>query len=1197
MYLKSLTLKGFKSFADRTVMRFEPNLAAVVGPNGSGKSNISDAVLWVLGERNAKNLRGQYMEDVIFAGSSARKPVSVAEVELCLDNSDGTLPVDFTEVSIGRRMYRNGESEYLINGSVVRRMDVLDVLHDSGLGTGTNSIISQGNLDSVLSSRPEDRRALIEEAAGVLKHKERKAKSERKLARMDANLTRVRDIAKEVERQLGPLKRKADRAAVHAQLTEELSNLRLALAVDDLNALRVQWDQAKARDERLSAESADLEERLAAVQKELDARQEELALRSSVEGKAAEALSRANACVERFRSASLLLEEKKRRAQQDLATHARTLEESRLAQTQLEQQERESAQALAQATAEHEKAAQALAQLEGELARNKTSRSELRKQVEASTARQRSATHRVEALQARKEALGESIAEQRAQSRLLEKQLEEVTSRKQKASDELGQAQASDAACREAAARLGAAESQAREQLGQAMRARDELRQAVDEARDAFARLSAERAALEELERAEERSNDMLSWLLSGESEHASLPDMTPLTHVMGVPAEWELAAEACLADRLRALVLHDQSQAKQVVAALADAGVAGQASFAVEELAARQAQRSPIEEDAVCLADLAQVEESFRPVVQALLGQVFCADAADQALERAAHASPGALFATRDGVVASSDGVVRVVHLTEEERSRSALARRRALEAVRADEREAQRRFEGLESDLAQAEDVLRAAQSRSLTASEEAAQARGSAESAARELARAQEESETVGQLHDELVQTQAANAAASSDTQGQAEQIEAELAEQRALMERERTGLDELQTSLDPIQRLIVDLSNRISDARLETARLDERVAYGQRMTASRAREREAALRATAEAEERIVRARTVSRRIDPLISAVGQLAERATLTALALEQRSGAEQAFSHELSDAVAQSSRRLRELRERLDGVKSNHAEARVVKGRLEVQVEAAVTAITQDCGVSLETAAKTPALEDRAAAEEEAGKLERRLKAIGSVSPDALRDYESVRERHEFLSTQLEDMDKARRLLSDIVSIIDERMRMDFLTTFDQVNEYFQEIFSTLFPGGSASLLLEDPEEPETTGVEVNAHPVGKRVKKMSLLSGGEKSMTALALLFAVYRTRSTPFYILDEVEAALDDTNLRRLLAYLDTVRDTTQFIMITHQRRTMEQADILYGVSMQSDGVTRVISQKLEQAISHAAHNGSAASNTTT
>ena len=262
MHLKSLVLKGFKSFADRSVLAMEPGITAVVGPNGSGKSNISDAVLWVLGERNAKHLRGQAMEDVIFAGSSARKSVGVAEVDLVLDNSDGTLPVDYSEVAITRRMYRSGESEYLINGTVARRMDVLDILHDSGLGTGTHSIISQGSLDSILQSKPEDRRALIEEAAGVLKHKQRKAKSERKLAAMDAHLARVKDVAAEVERQLGPLERKAKRARTYQGLAAELSDLSLSLAVDDLRTLRRAWDGAQTREQALQAE---LEEKRAAI--------------------------------------------------------------------------------------------------------------------------------------------------------------------------------------------------------------------------------------------------------------------------------------------------------------------------------------------------------------------------------------------------------------------------------------------------------------------------------------------------------------------------------------------------------------------------------------------------------------------------------------------------------------------------------------------------------------------------------------------------------------------------------------------------------------------------------------------------------------------------------------------------------------------------------------------------------------------
>ena len=272
MYLKSLVLKGFKSFADRSVLSLEPGITAIVGPNGSGKSNISDAVLWVLGERNAKHLRGQAMEDVIFAGSSARKATGLAEVDLVLDNSDGTLPIDYNEVAITRRMYRSGESEYLINGTVARRMDVLDILHDSGLGTGTHSIISQGSLDSILQSKPEDRRALIEEAAGVLKHKQRKAKSERKLEQMDQHLARARDVVAEVERQLGPLERKAKRARAYQGLAAELSELNLQLAVDDLRVLQRKWDEASTREQPLEAE---LEERRDAIA-QAEARAEEM---------------------------------------------------------------------------------------------------------------------------------------------------------------------------------------------------------------------------------------------------------------------------------------------------------------------------------------------------------------------------------------------------------------------------------------------------------------------------------------------------------------------------------------------------------------------------------------------------------------------------------------------------------------------------------------------------------------------------------------------------------------------------------------------------------------------------------------------------------------------------------------------------------------------------------------------------------
>ena len=382
MYLKSLVLKGFKSFADRSVLALEPGITAVVGPNGSGKSNISDAVLWVLGERNAKHLRGQAMEDVIFAGSSARKPVGIAEVDLVLDNADGTLPIDYDEVAITRRMYRSGESEYLINGTVARRMDVLDILHDSGLGTGTHSIISQGSLDSILQSKPEDRRALIEEAAGVLKHKQRKAKSERKLAAMDAHLARVRDVASEVERQLGPLERKAKRARAYQGLSAELADLSLALAVDDLRTLRRGWDEAVERERTLVAE---LEQRRIAISQaegRAEELQEKIRLESVDAGELARQHRRASSAVERFDGAALLLHEKRRAAQSYEAELRVTLEANKAKRARAESDRVQAAAQLTEVQHERAQADATVARLVGEQSENARKRRSLERESE-----------------------------------------------------------------------------------------------------------------------------------------------------------------------------------------------------------------------------------------------------------------------------------------------------------------------------------------------------------------------------------------------------------------------------------------------------------------------------------------------------------------------------------------------------------------------------------------------------------------------------------------------------------------------------------------------------------------------------------------------------------------------------------------------------------------------------------------------
>ena len=1176
MYLKSLTLKGFKSFADRTVMKFEPGVAAIVGPNGSGKSNISDAVLWVLGERNAKNLRGQSMEDVIFAGSSARKPVSVAEVELLLDNSDGTLPVDFAEVSIGRRMYRSGESEYLINGNVVRRMDVLDILHDSGLGTGTNSIISQGNLDSVLSSRPEDRRALIEEAAGILKHKERKAKSERKLAQMDAHLDRVHDITAEVERQLKPLERKARKARTYQTLSAELQEVKLHLAVDDLRVLQKRWDETLAQEAELEKSQQVTKEEMTKAEASLDALQQKLHERGSQEGSLNERYRRAQASFERLNSTAMVVREKQNGFLSEAERLTRFVEEGRVRRSAAEKELAEAQSAAETAKRAHEQAQVQLQKLEAQHKSHTSERNALRKQVDTLMAEQRSLTHRQETIQATQEALRENLSEKRARAQVIDAHVADAKQRQEAAQ---AQSQELQQAAQKLSEQYKAAQekdAQARERLNALVIKRDQLRKSLDEARQAYTRASAECAALEELERASESANPLLGELLDQREQLA--PSVQLFTHAVTAPDELDSLVELLLGEDIRALIANDADQARE----LAFRALGSDAYGAVSLIDGKQnlAVTSGVPQ-LPRLIDQLEVAPVFASQIEALLGDVYIAPSLTEALEARKTYQGNFRFACLEGCVVTNRGTILVAHRSEEEQKNSALARRRALEKARKTEQETAQRYEQVQDENEALEADLRSAQTESLTYSETLANLKGRSESATRDAEQSAQNLEALSRELERLVREQQENEAFLAKAQPDSDELEKELSQVLAKLTLNKDEVAKIEQTLSPLRRSIVSLSEKLSDARLEAARLSERYAYAQRMEQTRRQEINSSAREDEASNRRIAVARGAAHRADALLSTLASLTDAASLVSLRLEQESHDEAQLSRELHDQIAEATRVSREVRERFEGFNTRLGDVRIEKGRLEIQVDAGIKAIVEDCATPLEQALSLDPLENRTDAEERAGSLERRIKNMGTINPDAAEEFEEVNERYQYLSAQLEDMRLARKSLARIVNVIDERMKNDFIETFEQVNANFSEIFSTLFPGGQAHLSLVDPEDLEHTGVDVNAQPVGKRVKKMSLLSGGEKSMTAMALLFAVYRIRQTPFYILDEVEAALDDTNLRRLIAYLDVIRDQTQFIMITHQRRTMESADILYGVSMQADGITKVVSQKLDNA----------------
>ena len=1186
MYLRSLVLKGFKSFADRSALSLEPGITAVVGPNGSGKSNISDAVLWVLGERNARHLRGQAMEDVIFAGSSARRATGVAEVELVLDNSDGTLPVDYREVSITRRMYRSGESEYLINGTLARRMDVLDILHDSGLGTGTHSIISQGSLDSILQSDASDRRALIEEAAGVLKHKQRKAKSERKMEKMEAHVARVRDVVAEVERQLGPLARKAKRAQTYAEISGELAQVKLDLAVDDLRRLQTRWDESKRVHDELTRAAEEARAQVEALEAQAAQLQEQMSQDMAGAGELSRSHQACRSAAERLDSALMRIRDRRRAAQQRASELRIALESSKarreamlaeLAQANATcsqageelDQVRAKAAALGTSSAEAAEAASQMQQTARELARD-----EKEHQSELDECRRRLAETR------------EANASRAAYQKVLAEQLADAEAAVLVAKADAEAASEQARAAHEALEGIAEQEQKAAALVGSCVQAREATRTALDEARASEQSLAAQVDALEEMERATvQDAGAARAWI----AEHmASLPgNIEPLSSVVKAAPGAEALTEMLLSEDVMSLLIDDPDDIPSTLAALPEEELGG-VTFLLRRDASRDgmaaaARASRFSGDGHALIDDLTFPESARGAVLATLGDVVVCDTLGKAL--AAHKADtlGLRFATDAGDVVWPFGKVSIGAAAGGEHGVLARVRRteelkRGLEAARTATQAAAERAQA-------AEEQLTDAQGASLDMSRQLAMMRGSAQADAQ---RAEEAASKLARTEEELAGLMRKSEQAAADSQRDQDDtqvLDARIAELQSALDAIQAQRTSVEAELEPAAERAKQLAAELSEAKLTLAKMEERARYAERMASRRAADLEELASRDAETAE-VLRVKEASAlRLEPLIELFERLARTARDQADAIGERAHRAQDESKGFHARISEARQAAQAAHRAYDDAAERLNENRVEGARLEMQVEAAVAAITQDCGVPVDHALDRPLLEDRAGAEEEALRLSKRIANLGTINPDAAEEYEELKARFDYLAGQLADLDSARRALGRIDRVIDERMKDDFARTYRQVDENFQEIFATLFPGGSAHLSLDAPDDLEGSGVEVNAQPAGKRIAKMSLMSGGEKSLTALALLFAVYRIRSTPFYILDEVEAALDDSNLRRLAAYIDSLRHTTQLIMITHQRRTMEMADVLFGVSMQADGVTKVVSQKLDRALEYA------------
>ncbi|WP_051966636.1 chromosome segregation protein SMC [Kitasatospora mediocidica] len=1188
MHLKSLTLRGFKSFASATTLRFEPGITCVVGPNGSGKSNVVDALSWVMGEQGAKSLRGGKMEDVIFAGTTGRAPLGRAEVSLTIDNTDGALPIDYAEVTITRTMFRNGGSEYALNGETCRLLDIQELLSDSGIGREMHVIVGQGQLDSVLHADPMGRRAFIEEAAGVLKHRKRKEKALRKLDAMAANLNRVQDLVAELRRQLGPLGRQARIARRAAGIQADLRDARLRLLADDLLTLRRAVEAEVADELALRLRRSTVEQELAAAQQReavLEAQVEQLGPRLE---SARQAWYQLSALVERTRGTIGLAEARVRHAAAGGAAEERRGREPEEMEREAERIRTEEAM-LTEALEQAQDALAEAVDARGELERALAAEERRLKAVARAIADRREGLAR---LQGQAAAARSRAASAEAEIGRLADARDQATERARAARQELELLEERVAALEAGDEELDAAHEAARERLAGAERHLSTVRDAASSAERERAALTARHEALS----LGLRRKDGTGALLASADRPAGL--LGPAGALLRVGAEHRTAIAAALgvaadavavdsldaaAQALRLLRKEDAGRAALLIADPAGPAAPDIAPAPVPALGALPAGARPA-------AGLVDGPPALLAVVRALLADTVVVADLDAAQQLIA-ARPGLTAVTVDGDLLAGGlaqgGSAAPPSLLETQAAVDETAL--AIDAL--DARCAESAEELVRANAARAELVAEVEQ---LAAGRRRAE-RGRAEVAG-----------SLGRLG------------------GQARAADGEAERGAAAVERAEQGLaaaheaaEELAARLETAQELAEsgdDEPDAAEQDRLAQASAQARqVEMESRLAVRTHEERVRALAGRADAldrgarTEREARARAAvrRRRAQQDAAVAGAVADGARQLLGCLEvslaradaERAAVEQTRAGRETELRAERERG-RELKAELDKLVDAGHRDEVLRAEKRLRIEQLEARALEEFGIEgtdllagygPDQPVPPPTPEegqppgeptgyDRAEQEKRLRAAERAYQQLGKVNPLALEEFTALEERHQFLGEQLDDLKRSRRDLMEIVRDVDQRVEQLFTAAYHDTAAQFEGVFSRLFPGGEGRLVLTDPDNMLTTGVDVEARPPGKKVKRLSLLSGGERSLTAVALLVAIFKARPSPFYVMDEVEAALDETNLRRLIAIMEELRDSSQLIVITHQKLTMESADALYGVTMKGDGISQVISQRL-------------------
>lgn len=1180
MYLKRLELAGFKSFADRTELEFVPGVTAVVGPNGSGKSNVSDSIRWVLGEQSAKSLRGAKMEDIIFAGSDKRKPVNFAEVTLTLDNTDRSLDVEYSEVSITRRVYRSGESEYYINNRACRLKDIMELFMDTGLGKEAYSIIGQGKIEEILSTKSEDRRGIFEEAAGIVKYKTRKREAEKKLDDTEQNLVRIHDIVSEINEQIGPLQEQAETAKLYNELHSKLVEHEVALYVQQIEAAHSKWEAATQRVQELrellmtqtteaSRHEADLEQARFSVT-QIDQSIEELQhVLLTVSEETEKVEGQREVLRERMRNLSAnrqqTMEQMHRLTEKQHALEAELAEEQERAK-EADRRLAEAHASLQEAEGQFFSMVQSLTddveRLKGDYFEKLNEMANLRNEIRHQQQLVQTSQARLDRQLSGKEQL--DLEEMQRQVRMAELQ-EQLTQIDQSIQDTVSRYKQLMDGLRDGQARM----EQVRRELRQSEQKREAAKSRLDLIKEMQSEFAGFQQGVKEILKARERGFKGI---------HGAVAELVV------VPQQYETAVEVALGGALQNVVVDNEAAGRAAIAYLKQHN-AGRATFLpLDVIRSRTLQASDRqllakESGVVGIAsELVSFEDTYRSIVESMLGNVIVTEKLEQANRVARTLGYRYRVVTLEGDIVNAGGSMTGGALKKN--SANLLGRNRQAEELEVQMREIEEaisghttRMEQLAAELGRMEEEQEAlrSQGEALRLKEQEvkgllqqteAEGRSLAERAKlveQDIAAYQKEMEEALRKQEKL---QADLAVLEQEEQKLNEQI----AEAEAKRQEQLESKEEMNQKITSLKVLNAQVKQE-HQSRLEQM---ERLLEQKNLLQREWEEQNANLAALDELERTN---ESSGLELDQRIAELRQDKER--VAGLIAERRSERATLF-HKQEQVEVQ----VKEIRREVKALEEKLHQEEVKVNRSEVELDHLLNKLSEEYEMSYDLAKqKYPPRGELQAEMQIVAQLKKQIAALGTVNLGAIEEYERLYERQQFLSAQEADLNEAKDMLYQVIQEMDTEMSRRFKETFEAISEQFRDVFVQLFGGGRANLLLSNPDNLLETGIDIVAQPPGKKLQNLALLSGGERALTAMALLFAILRVKPVPFCVLDEVEAALDEANVNRFAEYMQQFSSQTQFICVTHRKGTMESADVLYGITMQEGGVSKLVSVKLE------------------